>query len=96
MSGIPCAHAVCATLFDCRDLEDYVDEYYSLERYKKEYTLLINPMPSEGHDILEPPRARAAPGRPSKLRRRSPNDSREPKKSKQNEEIWSNDEMLQV
>jgi hypothetical protein len=103
MIGIPCAHAVCAILFDCGDLEDYVDEYYSLERYKKVYAPLIYPMPSEeqwvrteGHDILEPPRARVSPGRPRKLRRRSPDDSREPKKSKQNEEIWSNDEMLQV
>jgi hypothetical protein len=34
MTRIPCAHAVFAILIDCGDLEDYVDEYYSLEMYK--------------------------------------------------------------
>jgi len=86
MTGIPCAHAVSTILFDCRDPEDYVHEYYSLEMYKKAYAPLIYPMPSEeqwvhavGHDILEPPRQRVATGRLRKLRRRCPDESRDPK-----------------
>jgi hypothetical protein len=34
---------------------------------------------TEGHDILEPPRARVAPGRPRKLRRRGPDESKDAK-----------------
>jgi hypothetical protein len=45
MTGIPCAHAVCTRLFDCGEPENYVDEYYSLEMYKKHmphlYTLCL-------------------------------------------------------
>jgi hypothetical protein len=74
MTGIPCAHAVSAILFDCEEPEDYVHEYYSLEMYKKAYAALIYPMPNEeqwardvGHDILEPARQRVALGRPRKL-----------------------------
>jgi hypothetical protein len=79
-------HAVCAILFDYGEPEDYVHEYYSLEMYKKAYAPLIYPMPSEeqwvravGHDILEPPRLKVAPGRPRKLQRRGPDESRDPK-----------------
>jgi hypothetical protein len=74
MTGIPCVHAVSAILFDCGEPEDYVHEYYSIEMYKKAYAPLIYLMPSEeqwvrgvGHDILEPPRRKVAPGRPRKL-----------------------------
>jgi hypothetical protein len=86
MTDIPCAHAICAILFDCREPKDYAHEYYSLEMYKKAYAPLIYPMPSEeqwvraiGHDILEPPRPRVAPGRPRKLRMRGPGESKDPK-----------------
>jgi hypothetical protein len=84
MIGIPCAHAVSAKLFDCGSPEDFVYEYYSLEKYKKAYIPIIYPMPSEeqwvhteGHDILEPPRTRIAPGRPRKLRNRGLDESRD-------------------
>jgi hypothetical protein len=86
MTSISCVHAVCAILFDYGEPEDYVHEYYSLEMYKKAYAPLIYPMPSEeqwvravGHDILEPPRLKVAPGRPRKLQRRGPDESRDPK-----------------
>jgi hypothetical protein len=54
--------------------------------YKKAYAPLIYPMPSEEqcvcairHDILKPPRPRVALGRPRKLRRRGPDENRDPK-----------------
>jgi zinc finger SWIM domain-containing protein 3 len=92
MNGIPCAHAVCAIPFDCGEPEDYVHQYYSLEMYKKAYAPLIYPMLSEEqwvyivrHDILESPRPRVAPGRPRKLRRRGPDESRD---SKNPDRMW--------
>jgi hypothetical protein len=47
-----------------------------LEIYKKAYEPVIYPMPSEEqwiktqHDMLEPPMARATPGKPKKLRKK--------------------------
>jgi hypothetical protein len=86
MTSIPCAHALSAILFDCGEPKDYVHEYYNLEMYKKAYAPPIYPIPNEeqwvravGHDILEPPRPRVALGKPRKLRRRGPDESRDPK-----------------
>jgi hypothetical protein len=72
ITGLPCPHAVAAILYDCRDPEDYVDECFTIEVYKKAYAPIIYPMPSEEqwintrHDKLEPPRGRITPGRPKK------------------------------
>lgn len=85
MTGIPCPHAFSAILYDCGDPADYVDKFYSLETYKKTYAPMIYPMPSEeqwihtNQEKLEPPRTRVPPGRPKKLRRRGPDESRDPK-----------------
>ncbi|XP_059461899.1 uncharacterized protein LOC132190869 [Corylus avellana] len=85
ITGIPCPHAFCAILYDCGDSEDYVDECYTIERYKKAYAPIIYPMPSEEqwiktqHDHLEPPTSRLQPGRPKKQRKRGPDESRDPK-----------------
>jgi hypothetical protein len=85
VTGIPCAHAFSAILYDCGNPEDYVDECYTVETYKKAYAPIIYPMPSEeqwvktSHDKLDPPVARVAPGRPKKLRKRAPDESRDPK-----------------
>ena len=74
-----------AILYDCGDCEDYVDECFTIEVYKKAYALIIYLMPSEEqwvktiHDKLKPPRGRIAPGRPKKQRRRAPDESRDPK-----------------
>jgi hypothetical protein len=82
---IPYPHAVAIILYDCGDPEDYVDECFTIEVYKKAYTLVNYPMPSEeqwvktSHDKLEPPRGRIALGRPKRQRRRAPNESRDPK-----------------
>ncbi|XP_059434802.1 uncharacterized protein LOC132167790 [Corylus avellana] len=81
----PCPHAFAAVLYDCGNSEDYVDECYTIETYKKAYAPIIYPMPSEEqwiktrHDHLEPPTIRVAPERPKRLRKRAPNESRDPK-----------------
>jgi hypothetical protein len=60
MTGIPCVHACAAIRHSCKDAADYVDDFYSLEMYKKAYEPVIYPMPSEEqwiktqHDMLEP------------------------------------------
>jgi hypothetical protein len=85
ITGISCPHAVAAILYDCGDPEDYVDECFTIEVYKKAYAPVIYPMPSEkqwvktSHDKLEPPRGRIAPGKPKRQRRRAPDESRDPK-----------------
>ena len=64
MTGIPCSHAFSEILSDGRKLKDYVDNYCSLEMYKKAYNSIIYPMPREKqwlrtkHDKLEPPKSR--------------------------------------
>jgi hypothetical protein len=78
-------HAFSAILYDCDNLEDYVDECYTVETYKKAYAPIIYPMPSEeqwvktSNDKLKPPVARVTPRRPKKLRKRAPDESRDPK-----------------
>jgi hypothetical protein len=76
---------VAAILYDCGDPEDYVDEYSTIEVYKKTYAPVIYPMPSEeqwvktSRDKLEPLRGRITPGRPKRQRKRAPDESRDPK-----------------
>jgi hypothetical protein len=31
ITGIPCPHAVATILYDCGDLEDYIDECFTIE-----------------------------------------------------------------
>jgi hypothetical protein len=47
ITGLPCPHAMAAILYDCGDPEDYVDECFTIEVYKKAYAPIIYPMPSE-------------------------------------------------
>jgi hypothetical protein len=42
MTGIPCPHAFSYILYNCVNLEDYVDEYYTVERYKKAYAPIMS------------------------------------------------------
>jgi hypothetical protein len=85
MSGIPCVHACAAIRHSCKNAEDYVDEYFTVEMYKKAYEPVIYPMPSQEqwiptqHDKLEPPVSRVAPGRPKKVRKRQVDERRDPK-----------------
>jgi hypothetical protein len=58
--------------------------YYSVESYKKAYDPMIYPVPSEdqwvrtSQDEVDPPTVRATSGRPKKVRRRGPDEPRNP------------------
>jgi hypothetical protein len=45
MTGIPCVHACTPIQHICKNAEDYVDEYYSVEMYKKATSQLYNQCP---------------------------------------------------
>lgn len=53
---------------------DYVDDYYTVNIYKKAYDEILYPMPSEdqwiktNYDKVEPSMYRIPPSRPKKLR----------------------------
>jgi hypothetical protein len=84
MTGIPCPHAISAILYHSAKPEQYLHPYYSVENYKMAYDPMIYPVPSEdqwvrtGQDEVHPPVIRATPGRPKKLRRRGPDEPRNP------------------
>jgi hypothetical protein len=44
---MPCPHAFTVVLYDYGNPNNYVDEYYTIEMYKKEYAPITYPMPSE-------------------------------------------------
>jgi hypothetical protein len=79
ISGKPCTHAVCF-IFSLRQvkLEDYVHEYYSLERFKVAYQFEVNPMVDKsqwrdndpGFEML-PPKLERSAGRPKVKRIKS-------------------------
>lgn len=72
ISGKPCTHAICliGSLRQLK-LEDYVHDYYSLERFKATYQFVVNPMVDKaqwpvvdpGFEML-PPKLERAAGRP--------------------------------
>jgi hypothetical protein len=80
MTGIPCAHAVSAIWYFNANPEDYVDEWYTIEMYKKAYDEIVYPMPGEAQWVrtsgehVDPPLNRIQPGRPRKVRRRGPEE----------------------
>jgi hypothetical protein len=47
MTGILCAHAMSAIWYFNANPEDYVDEWYTVEMYKKVYDEIVYPMPGE-------------------------------------------------
>ena len=72
ISGKPCTHAICliGSLRQLK-LEDYVHDYYSLERFKATYQFLVKPMVDKsqwpvvdpGFEML-PPKLERVAGRP--------------------------------
>jgi hypothetical protein len=74
--GIPCRHAVAALGFAAKDPLDFVDEFYSREKYAKCYgfgVTAINgvdmwPKPDGVEEVILPPLYKKGPGRPRKLR----------------------------
>jgi len=83
MTGIPGPHAICTILYHSSKPEQYLHRYYSVENYKKAYDPMIYPIPSEdlwvrtGQDEVDP-FVRATPGKPKKVRRRGPDEPRNP------------------
>ncbi|XP_074362497.1 uncharacterized protein LOC141702785 [Apium graveolens] len=76
LSGIPCHHGISCINRLGKNMEDYVDPVYSVERYEKTYSGIIFPMNGhsswEKHNIFmrsPPPTVEKQPGRPTKKRR---------------------------
>ncbi|GMY12908.1 hypothetical protein FCV25MIE_08147 [Fagus crenata] len=84
ITGIPCHHAISAILHQGSKIEDYVDHYYTIEKYKKSYEPIIYPMPSmeqwaqTQYDLVDPPLERCHPGRPKRMRRKDPTEPTNP------------------
>jgi hypothetical protein len=80
MTGIPCAHAVSGIWYFNANPEDYVDEWYTVEMYKKAYDEIVYPMPGEdqwvrtSYEHVNPPLNRIQPGSPRKVRKRGPEE----------------------
>ena len=62
LTGIPCQHALAVMREEGLKVEDYVDDFYSLAKYKKAYAETINPINGQnmwvktiGDQIHEPP-----------------------------------------
>ncbi|XP_057803469.1 uncharacterized protein LOC131018780 [Salvia miltiorrhiza] len=60
LTGIPCIHAICAIQFMDLDPAVYVNEYYTVEKYKPEVPRFI----------VKPPTIRKMPSRPKTKRKR--------------------------
>ncbi|XP_057782269.1 uncharacterized protein LOC131000399 [Salvia miltiorrhiza] len=80
ITGIPCAHACSAIYFLEDNAENYVHEYFFLERYKLLYEFGFPPLNgekmwprAEGYDV-KPPQRKKMPGRPKKRRIRDPSE----------------------
>jgi hypothetical protein len=79
ITGLPCTHALCLILsMRNRSVEDYIDDYYSVDKFKKAYEHVIAPMTDRDQwpkvDMgfkLWPPRLMRAAGRPRSRRIKS-------------------------
>ena len=77
MRGMPCVHGVAAILHQARIPSDYVDEWYTKEKYLQAYQNSIKPL--NGSDLwpvsnkapLVPPIVTTQPGRKKKARNKS-------------------------
>jgi len=76
ITGLPCTHALCFIhSMRNRSVEDYIDDYYSVDKFKKAYEHVISPMTDRNQwpDVdlgfkLWPPRFKRAAGRPRSRR----------------------------
>ena len=78
--GISCAQAIFAILHQGGEPIEYLSENCGKEKYFKAYNHMIYLMPSvwprSNQPKIEPPNARAAPGRPKKMRERGVDEPR--------------------
>lgn len=86
MTGIPRVHACVAIVNSDREPADYVDDWYTVETYKRAYMNLIVPVPDQSKwvdsksDPVSPPFLRKAPGRPKKKRRKGSDENQQSNK----------------
>ena len=84
LTGIPCPHGICALNHSEKVLEDYVDKWYSKEKYLAAYRICLQPVkgrnmwPKTNIPPMLPPKVNRSAGRPKISRRKDPE---EPKKS---------------
>uniref|UniRef100_A0A2N9GDS7 Uncharacterized protein n=1 Tax=Fagus sylvatica TaxID=28930 RepID=A0A2N9GDS7_FAGSY len=84
MEGIPCKHGVEAIYKNLEHLKDYLHDCYLKEAYLDVYSEIIHPMPGQdewiksGHLPPQPQHVFRPPRRPKKLRRRDPDEPRNP------------------
>ncbi|XP_042003658.1 uncharacterized protein LOC121752603 [Salvia splendens] len=78
ITGIPCINACSVITFLNENVESYVSEYYTIEKYKLAHSFGIPPLngenmwpEAEGYKVMPPP-AKKIPGRSKKLRKRDP------------------------
>jgi hypothetical protein len=82
MTGIPCAHAMCAIWLDGGEHVDYVSHWYTVDMIKKVYEPIVYPMPGEEQwtktncEHIDPIVVRIQPGRPRVVRTRGPDEPR--------------------
>lgn len=88
LTGVPCVHA-CATIKSMKARpEDYVDEYFSLEKFFRAYEYEIKSMTSpehwtkSGNESILPPLLKRPSGRPKKQRHKSSLEGKDPHKAK--------------
>jgi hypothetical protein len=74
VTDIPCGHAISVILHQGRDPVEELNEYYDKMMYLVAYDHVIFPVPSAeqwprgSQPNIEPPKIRAAPGRPRQVR----------------------------
>lgn len=88
LSGIPCAHAMCAILLRAEDPDDFVHPCYHKEKYLSSYENVIECMSSQElwlqsskQELLEPI-VTVRPGRPKKSRNKQRDEPSTSKKQK--------------
>ncbi|XP_047983687.1 uncharacterized protein LOC125224347 [Salvia hispanica] len=78
LTGIPCVHGCAVINFLKQNMDDYVNEWFSVGKYKLAYGYGLPALngeklwpAAEGLPVIPPP-IRKMPGRPKKVRRRDP------------------------
>ncbi|KAL0464963.1 UNVERIFIED_CONTAM: hypothetical protein Slati_0383900 [Sesamum latifolium] len=80
---IPCVHATCSILTEYATMEEHVNEYFHVAKYKQTYEAIIHPIPDPKYwietiedrdEMIMPPLYRRQPGRPKKARKKSPDE----------------------
>lgn len=88
LSGIPCKHGMRGILHAGLEPLQFVDSWYSIQRYKAAYGNGIKPItdieqwPELNFPEIQPPKLKRGVGRPSRNRRRGDEEERKGRRSK--------------